>query len=46
MSAGESKSTGKVKISADGVFERLEEMQSRNLIHLSELRLVGKIRAV
>ena len=41
--AGENKSSGKVKISADGVFERLEEMQSHNL---SELPVVGKIRAV
>ncbi|KAL5479497.1 hypothetical protein EMCRGX_G023024 [Ephydatia muelleri] len=44
--AGENKGTGKVKISADGVFERLEEMQSHNLIRLSELPVVGKIRAV
>ncbi|KAL5518062.1 hypothetical protein EMCRGX_G003734 [Ephydatia muelleri] len=44
--AGENEGTGKVKISADGVFERLEEMQSHNLIRLSELPVVGKIRAV
>ena len=44
--AGENKGTGKVKISADGVFERLEGMQSHNLIRLSELPVVGKIRAV
>ena len=43
---GENKNTGKVKISANGVFERLEEMQSHNLIHLSELPVVGKIRAL
>ena len=35
-----------MKISADGVFERLEEMLSQNLIRLSELPVVGKIRAV
>ena len=44
--AGENKGTGKVKISADGVFERIEEMQSHNLIRLSELPVVGKIHAV
>ena len=44
--AGESKNTGKVKISADGVFARLEEMQLHNLIHLSELPLAGKICVV
>ena len=44
--AGVNKGTDKVKISADGVFERLEEMQSHNLIRLSELPVVGKIRAV
>ena len=41
--AGENKGTGKVKISADGVFERLEEMQSHNLIRLSELPVVGAV---
>ena len=43
---GENKNTGTVKISADGVFARLEEMQLHNLIHLSELPLVGKIYVV
>ena len=44
--AGECNDTGKVKISADGVFARLEEMQSQKKIRLSELPLVGKIRGV
>ncbi|KAL5489267.1 hypothetical protein EMCRGX_G018338 [Ephydatia muelleri] len=44
--AGECKDSGKVKISADGVYARLEEMQSQKIIRLSELPLVGKIRAV
>ena len=35
-----------MKIPADGAFERLEEMLSHNLIRLSELLVVGKIRAV
>lgn len=33
--AGECKDSGKVKISADGVFARLEEMQSQKIIRLS-----------
>ena len=41
---GESKELGNVKTSADGVFVRLEEMQSQKMIHLSELPLAGKIR--
>ena len=44
--AGECNDSGKVKISADGVYARLEEMQSQKIIRLSELPLVGKIRAV
>ena len=37
---------GKAKISADGVFARLEEMEKQKAIRLSELPLSGKIRAV
>ena len=44
--AGETKDLGKVKISADGVFSRLEELQLQHAIRLSELPLAGKIRAV
>ena len=43
---GESKELGNVKISADGVFVRLEEVQSQKMIRLSELPLAGKIRAI
>ena len=43
---GESKELGNVKTSADGVFVRLEEMQSQKMIHLSELPLAGKIRGI
>ena len=35
-----------MKISADGVYAQLEEMQLQTIIHLSELPLVGKICAV
>ena len=35
-----------MKISADGVFTRLKEMQSQKIIHLSEQPLDGKIRGV
>ena len=34
---------GIVKISADGVYARLDEMQLQNTIQLSELPLHGKI---
>ena len=44
--AGESTELGKVKISVDGVFSRLDELQQQKLIRLSELPLAGKIRAV
>ena len=44
--AGESKEQGKVKISADGVFSRLDELQLKKAIRLSELPLAGKIRGV
>ena len=44
--AGENKDLGNVKISADGIFARLEEMQIQNVIKLSELPLSGKICAV
>eukprot|EP00731_Ephydatia_muelleri_P018844 Em0011g884a len=44
--AGECRESGRVKISADGVYARLEEMQLQKIICLSELPLVGKIRAV
>ena len=44
--AGETKDLGKVKISADGVFSRLEELQLQHTIRLSELPLAGKIRVV
>ena len=37
---------GKVKISVDGVFVRLDELQLQKAIRLSELPLAGKIRAV
>ena len=40
------KSKVKQKISADGVFARLEEMEKQKAIRLSELPLSGKIRAV
>ena len=42
--AGESTELGKVKISVDGVFARLYEMQLHKIIRLSELPLAGKIR--
>ena len=35
-----------MKISADGVFSRLEEMEIQKVIKLSQLPLPGKIRAV
>ena len=35
-----------MKISADGVFVRLEEMPSQKMIRLSKLPLAGKIRAI
>ena len=44
--AGENKDLGNVKISADGVFARLEEMEIQKVIKLCELPLPGKIRAV
>ena len=44
--AGESKDQGKVKISADGVFARLDELQLQKAIRLSELPLAGKIKGV
>ena len=44
--AGESKDQGKVKISADGVFTRLDELQLQKAIRLGELPLAGKIRDV
>ena len=44
--AGENKDLGKVKISADGVFCRLDELQSQKMIRLSELPVAGKIRVV
>ena len=44
--AGESKEQGTAKISADGVFSRLEEMEKQKAIRLSELPLSGKIRTV
>ena len=44
--AGENKEIGKVKISAAGVYDRLEEMQLQMTIRLSELPLPGKILAV
>ena len=44
--AGECRDSGKVKISADGVYAPLEEMQLQKIIRLSELPLVGKICAV
>lgn len=44
--AGESNDLGKVKISVDGVFARLDELQLQNAIRLSELPLAGKIQAV
>ena len=43
---GESIELGKVKISIDGVFARLDEMQLQKVIRLSELPLAGKIRVV
>ena len=43
---GESKGQGKEKISPDGVFARLDELQLQKVIRLSELPLVGKIRGV
>lgn len=43
---GESKDHGKVKISADGVFARIDELQLQKAIRLSELPLPGKIRSV
>ena len=44
--AGESKDLGKVKISIDGMFARLDELQLQKGIRLSELPLAGKIRPV
>ena len=44
--AGENKELGKVKISAAGVYDRLEEMQLQKTIRLCELPLPGKILAV
>ena len=44
--AGDNKEHGNVKISADGVYARLDEMQLQKAIRLSELPLPGKIRAV
>ena len=44
--AGESKEQEKVKISADGVFSRLDELQLKKAIRLSELPLARKIRGV
>ena len=44
--AGESIDQGKVKISVDGVFARLDELQLQKVIRLSELPLPGKIRAM
>ena len=44
--AGENKELSKVKISAAGVYDRLEEMQLQKTIRLSELPLPGKILAV
>ena len=35
-----------MKISVDGVFARLDELQLQKAIRLSELPLAGKIRAV
>ena len=35
-----------MKISVDGVFSRLDELQQQKEIRLSELPLAGKIRAV
>ena len=43
---GESKDCGKVKISADGVFARLEELQQQKVLRLSEVPVVGKIRGM
>ena len=37
---------GKVKISVDCVFSRLDELQQQNVIRVSELPLAGNIRAV
>ena len=42
----EGKDQGKEKISPDGVFARLDELQLQKIIRLSELPLVGKIRGV
>lgn len=44
--AGESNDLGKVKISHDGVFARLDELQLQKAIRLSELPLAWTIRAV
>ena len=44
--AGESTELGTVKISIDGVFSRLDELQQQNVIRLSELPFTVKIRAV
>ena len=44
--AGENKELGKLKISAAGVYDRLEEMQLQKTIRLSELPLPGIILAV
>ena len=42
----ESTKLGKVKISVDSVFSRLDELHQQKVIRLSELTLAGKIRAV
>ena len=44
--AGEKKELGKEKISAAGVYDRLEKMQLQKTIRLSKLPLPGKILAV
>ena len=44
--AGNSTELGKVKISVDGVFARLDEMQLQKVIRISELPLAGNIRSV
>ena len=44
--AGESTKLGKVKMSVNSVFFRLNELLQQKVIRLSELPLAGKIRAV
>ena len=46
LSVGESKDLGIVKISVDGVFARLDELQQQEGIRLCELPITEKIRAV